>query len=75
MMEFPKYFYFRVKPNGTVIEIEDASGVDVVEVVRCNQCKHYEGIHDVPGCAPCAFWGIGAVMWDDFCKRGKRWDE
>lgn len=76
MMEFPKYFYFRVKPNrhGTDIEIEDASGADVVEVVRCNQCKHYEGIHDVPGCAPCAFWGIGGVMWDDFCKRGERYD-
>lgn len=42
--------------------------------VRCNQCKHYEGVHGVPGCAPCDFWGIGAVMWDDFCKRGERND-
>lgn len=45
-----------------------------IELVRCNQCKHYEGVHDVPGCAPCAFWGIGGVMWDDFCKRGERWN-
>ena len=49
--------------------------VDAVEVVRCNQCKHYEGVHGVSGNAPCAFWGIGAVMWDDFCKRGEMWDE
>lgn len=44
MMECPKYFYFRVKPNrhGTVIEIEDASDADVVEVVRCKNCKHSE---------------------------------
>lgn len=43
-MECPKYFYFRVKPNqhGTAIEIEDASDVDVVEVVRCKDCKHHE---------------------------------
>lgn len=48
--------------------------IDAVPVVRCNQCKHYDGVNGVPGCAPCAFWGIGAVMWDDYCKRGERWD-
>ena len=47
----------------------------VQELVRCNQCKHYEGVHGVQGHAPCAFWGIEAVMWDDFCKRGEMWDE
>lgn len=56
-------------------QIEEAPTVDAVEVVRCNQCKHYEGVHGVSGNAPCAFWGIGAVMWDDFCKRGEMWDE
>lgn len=45
------------------------------EVIRCGKCRHYQGNHDVPGCAPCDFWGIGAVMWDDFCKRGEMWDE
>lgn len=58
----------------SVNDIKAAPTVDAVEVVRCNQCKHYGGVHDVPGCAPCAFWGIGGVMWDDFCKRGERWD-
>lgn len=45
--------------------------IGMTELVRCNQCKHYEGVHGVPGSAPCAFWGIGGVMWDDFCKRGE----
>ena len=42
-MKIPKYFYFRVKPinKGTGIELEDASDVDVVEVVRCKDCKHW----------------------------------
>lgn len=54
--------------------IANASTIDAVEVVRCGKCRHYQGNHDVPGCAPCAFWGIGEVMWDDFCKRGERND-
>ena len=44
------------------------------ETIRCNQCRFYEGVHNVQGCAPCAFRGIGAVMWDDYCKRGERYD-
>lgn len=54
-------------------KIEDAPTIDAVEVIRCGECRHYQGNHDVPGCAPCTFWGIGAVMWDDFCKRGERY--
>lgn len=45
------------------------------EVTRCGECRHYQGNHDVPGCAPCDFWGIGAVMWDDYCSRGERWKD
>lgn len=37
-MKLPKYFYFRVKASN--LEIEDASNEDVVEVVRCKDCKH-----------------------------------
>jgi hypothetical protein len=42
-MKTPKYFYFRVNVinKGTGIELEDASDVDVVEVVRCKDCKHW----------------------------------
>ena len=41
-MKLPKYFYFRVttQNHGTAIEVEDASNEDVVEVVRCKDCKH-----------------------------------
>lgn len=41
------------------------------EVIRCGKCQHYLGNHDVPGCAPCDFWGIGEVMWNDYCSRGE----
>lgn len=59
----------------TLEDLVDKLWIGVKRLVRCNQCKHYEGVHDVPGCAPCSFWGIGGVMWDDYCKRGERWDE
>ena len=41
-MKIPKYFYFRVreKDKGTSVEMEDASDVDVVEVVRCKDCYY-----------------------------------
>ena len=41
-MEIPKYFYFRVRAinKGTGVEVEDASDVDVVEVVRCKDCYY-----------------------------------
>lgn len=59
---------------GRALGWAEANTVDAVEVVRCYQCRFYEGVHNVQGCAPCAFRGIGAVMWDDYCKRGERWD-
>ena len=42
-MEAPKYFYFRVKAvnHGTALQLENASDADVVEVVRCKDCKHW----------------------------------
>ena len=41
-MEFPKYFYFKINviDHGCGVEVEDASDLDVVEVVRCKDCKH-----------------------------------
>ena len=39
------------------------------EIIRCNRCKHYEGVHNVQGHAPCLFWRIGSVMWNEFCSR------
>lgn len=68
-MNIPKYFYFRVKAknHGTAIEIEveDASNEDVVEVVRCKDCKFFKG--DGLECR----WGLYAYE-DDFCSNGER---
>ena len=61
----------RRERDDIVDAIEYAPTIDAVEVVRCGKCRHYQGNHDVQGCAPCDFWGIGAVMWDDFCGRGE----
>ena len=36
---------------------------------ECNQCRYYEGVHGVQGHAPCSFWGIGGVLWSDYCSR------
>lgn len=76
-MECPKYFYFRVKPNrhGTVIEIEDASDADVVEVVRCKDCKHYQFADNRAFGIPvkmCEWFGFEDVDDDDFCSRAER---
>ena len=42
---------------------------DKLSVVRCNECKYYDGIHGVPGHAPCSFWKRSFVMSNDFCSN------
>ena len=39
------------------------------EQYQCNRCKYYEGVHNTEGHAPCSFWNIGGVMWNDYCSR------
>lgn len=51
--------------------IDNIPVADVVERKSCNTCQYYEGVHNVAGLAPCSFWNIGAVMWNDFCLRWK----
>lgn len=36
---------------------------------KCNQCRYYEGVHGVQGHAPCSFWKLGGVLWNDYCSR------
>ena len=70
-MEIPKYFYFRVRAinKGTSIEVEDASDVDVVEVVRCKDCVHFwNGICN-------AHIDVIDMDENDFCSLGEREDE
>ena len=67
MAELPKYFYFRVYSveHGTAIRLEDASDVDVVEVVRCLDCVK----RDI--CRTSTTWAV-ATKDDWFCADGER---
>ena len=40
------------------------------ELVRCNECKWYQGVHGVQGHAPCE-WFNKQVLWSDFCSNGE----
>lgn len=52
--------------------IEKAPKVDVVEVVRCKECKHYE-IHKPSVTLNCEREGkLIPMMPTDFCSYGKR---
>lgn len=70
-MELPKYFYFRVRPKnmGTEVDLEDASDVDVVEVVRCKDCKYYDAENH-----NCLDEMAYARIWneDDYCSFAER---
>lgn len=51
--------------------------VDVVEVVRCRDCKHYKFTNDYAFVIPekgCELTGFNDVDEDDFCSRGWRKD-
>ncbi len=69
-MKPPKYFYFRVKTDSkaTKIILEDASDCDVVEVVRCRECKYRAEDDFCTGRG----WPDQLVADDGFCEKGKR---
>lgn len=74
-MTIPKYFYFRVHIKDlTSIELEDASDVDVVEVVRCKDCKHGLKVVAPITAIFCTRFGAKdmAVEDDDYCSYGER---
>ena len=51
--------------------IEKAPAVDAVEVVRCKECKHWEGF--APGSDKGACIENDCIMYgDDFCSYGVR---
>lgn len=38
--------------------------------MQCNQCKYYEGVHNVQGLAPCSYHNIvGGVLWNWYCSQ------
>ena len=82
-MEILKYFYFRTRVinKGTGVEVEDASDVDVVEVVRCADCKYLQCNMRQDGSLPkgvdeyeCRHW-CGSCDPTDFCSHGERKEE
>ena len=52
-------------------QIKNATTIDAVEVVRCNECTRYQGVHGVKGHAMCKRWESN-VLWDNFCSYGER---
>ena len=54
-----------------IYALRDYPAADVVPVRKCNECNHYDGVKRIPGHAPCSFWKIGGVLWNDYCSR---WD-
>ena len=74
-MEIPKYFYFRVRGinKGTSVEMEDASDVDVVEVIRCKDCRYFEPARD--GWGRCTRAVEALINGTDFCSFGERKEE
>ena len=42
-----------------------------LEIVRCNQCEYYQGVHGVQGHAPCDYWKSSGVMYNWYCSQGK----
>lgn len=72
----------RHAPSGMVISemsIADVPTADVVEVVRCSECKHLEIINKAPIYAKCKKHGIVFELWQEdtrehFCSFGARMD-
>lgn len=74
-MQIPKYFYYRVKTDrkGLTVEVEDASDVDVAEVVRCRDCRHRDPEDRKCDCGQIERQGCPFPVDDDyFCKYGER---
>lgn len=72
-MKIPKYFYFRVRVKGNhhgkaEIEVEDASNEDVVEIVRCADCKHWTDLNG----GFCDIWDQCISNAEFFCACGER---
>lgn len=56
------------------IAIDNAPAADVVEVVRCKDCKHYKQNEYCPDDEMvCKRWAVWLYIDpDDFCSRGER---
>lgn len=53
-------------------ELKEQGIIGNLTPITCHTCKYYEGVHNTQGHAPCKFWDLGGVMWNDFCSRWER---
>ena len=52
-----------------VLDMYDNSSADVVEIVRCLNCKHHDGVR-------CFRWNsVIVTRFEDFCSSGERKDD
>ena len=58
-----------------MMKIDDAPTADVVEVVRCKDCKYYNRLHHY--CDGIGYWFGEEDAWSDngFCYKGERREE
>ena len=45
------------------------------QIIHCNRCEYYQGVHNVQGFAPCNYWEIGAVLWNGYCSNAEPYRE
>ena len=43
--------------------------------IICNKCKHYQGVRNVQGHAPCDYWKSGSVLWNEYCSKAEPYRE
>lgn len=60
--------YYLVERYGVDGTIEAMPTIDAVEVVRCKDCKHFDGSYSYPIC--CRF--EDNVKPDDYCSYGEK---
>lgn len=67
-----KYAFCRLQEMASKYLWNVIPAADVVKKRSCNTCQYYDGVHHTAGHAPCSFWKIGGVMWNDFCSRWEK---
>ena len=80
-MSLPEYFVFKVHYGLTDITVSEVDNPDLVNVVRCNDCKYYEsdvwakvnGIPLIVAHQICKRWGDGCKTDENgFCFMGEK---
>lgn len=61
--------YYEVKE--AVKNLPPSPSISQEPQIHCNKCKHYQGVHDVQGHAPCSYWKSGSVLWNEYCSHAE----